>query len=82
MPILPLTLDSASIEQELATSPLGDARLVKRCFGMIEKMSQAPDQSINATFTSEAETIAGYNSFKNPKITKLELLEGHQEKAL
>jgi len=49
---------------------------------MLEKMSRVPQHSINASFTSGAETVAAYRSLSNPKITGPKLLEGHREKAL
>jgi hypothetical protein len=68
----------AWVRTELESVDIGDKRLNKRLFRVIEKFWQQPQASIPKSMGTWTDTKAAYRLLKNPKVTPAKILEPHQ----
>jgi hypothetical protein len=66
------------IEEELATSDLGDERLDKRFMAVMDCLSQKPSASIAAACETWREVQAAYRFLDNDRVDEHEVLHPHQ----
>lgn len=70
------------IMDEVADADLGDERLNDRLVRIVERLSQAPDQSIPKATRSRAEMEAAYRFFDNDKVVPDKILAPHARETL
>jgi hypothetical protein len=70
------------IIEETKSANFGDKRLNKRYGDLLNSLSNAPNNSIPASFKSWSETLAAYRFFNHKKITHYDILAPHQSATL
>ena len=70
------------IANELVGINLGDKRLNRRSFQVIEALAANPQASINGACSGWADTIAAYRLLDNRKVTPERILQPHREATL
>lgn len=68
--------------EEVKDINLGDARLNKRLIGLLDILSNKPEESIPSNCNSWSETKAAYRFFDNTKVTPEKILTPHYNATL
>lgn len=68
--------------KELERVDLGDVRLERRLFRIVERLSERPEQSIPAACQSWAETKGTYRFFSSKQVEAEKIILGHRSKTI
>jgi hypothetical protein len=64
---------------EIADVDLGDARLDKRCLGLVSSVATDPSAAFPQSIETNAGLEAAYRFFNNERVTPQDLLEPHYQ---